>query len=257
MIRPPNIRHLLSTAFVLGAMLLSAANAFAVLADAGHRPFSAHVPNANGVGEPRRQYREPYVEISNDPASPTPTTVTVYTVVKRTNNSFGTANQTGGALFYKGANDGAWQSAALAFHANEGDFQYWKASFSSGAFDANEVIQYYFQLTFDAGAENTFIYAGQGFGDLASQTTNSQAIAASNAFTIRNRPAWIFHANNRVTNADGVEFWTKVGYIGNPDNLGTRWATNGAIYYTTDGTEPTPAAAPGTATGSTQVAAFD
>jgi glycosidase len=253
MIRTRSIRHLVRSALLL-ILLFTAANAFAVLADAGHRPFNAHVPNANGVGEPRRQFREPYVEISNNPASPT--TITVYTVVKRTNNPFGTANQTGGTLFYKGANDGAWQSVALGFHANEGDFQYWKASFSSGFFDANEVIQYYFQLNFDSGAENTFIYAGQGFGDLASQTTNSQATAASNAFTIRNRPGWIFHAGNRVTSGNDMQFWAKVGYIGDMNDPNTRWATNGAIYYTTNGSEPTPGTSPGTASGSTQVAAF-
>lgn len=255
MIRIGTIRNVVSTlSLLLTIVLFPATNAFAVVADAGHRPFNADVPNANGSPNPRRQFREPYVEISNNPGNPT--TITVYTVVRRLNNSYGTANQTGGSLRFKGANDGVWQAAALSFHANEGDFQYWKASFSSSAFDANEVIHYYFQLLFDSGAENTFIYAGAGFGDLASQTTNVESTAASNAFTIRNRPAWIFHAGNRVAIGNDLQFWAKVGYIGNINDLNTRWATNGAIYYTTNGSEPTPGTAPGTATGSTQVATF-
>lgn len=245
-------RHLLRSALLTLAALNVLPNAFATLADCGHRPFNADVPNADGNPNPRRQFREPYVEISNNPASPTP--VTVYTVVKKFNNPFGTANQTGGTLFYKGGNDVAWQSISLGFHANEGDFQYWKASFSSSFFDANEVIQYYFQLTFDSGAENTYICAGTGFGDLASQTTNSNATAASNAFTVRNRPGWIFHANNRVINGNDVQFWAKVGYIGDANNLATRWATNGAIYYTTDGSAPNGSL--GVPSGTTQALAF-
>src|SRR5215212_2060071 len=97
----------LALAFILSAL----PQAFAVLADAGHRPFNADVPNADGNSDPRRQFRQPYVEISNNPATNTP--ITVYTVVKKFNNPFGTANQTGGTLFYKGAADGVWQSVAL------------------------------------------------------------------------------------------------------------------------------------------------
>jgi hypothetical protein len=217
-------------------VLFSASQSWAVLADAGHRPFNSDVPRADGSPSPRRQYREPYVEISNNPANPT--TVTVYSVLKKFNNPFGTANQTGGTLFYKGATQGVWQSVGLSFHANEGDFQYWKGAFSTSSFAANEVIQYYLFLTFDSGAENTYIYAGAGFGDLASQVTNNQATAATNPFTIRNRPAWIFHANNRVNSGNDVQFWAKVGYIGDVNNLGTRWANNGYLYYTTDGSTP-------------------
>src|SRR3954449_6693023 len=133
---------------ILAALCAIAPQAFAVLADCGHRPFNADVPFADGNPNPRRQFREPYVEVSNNPASPT--TITVYTVVRKFNNSFGTANQTGGTVFFKGADDVAWQSVALSFHANEGDFQYWKASFSSAgvgsSIAANEVIQYYLYL---------------------------------------------------------------------------------------------------------------
>src|SRR5258708_2531674 len=85
----------------LAVLLVPATQSWATLADAGHRPFNSDVPNTDGSPTPRRQYREPYVEISNNPASPT--TVTVYSVVRKSNNpGFGTANQTGGTLFYKG-----------------------------------------------------------------------------------------------------------------------------------------------------------
>lgn len=246
------IRSLRLFALALSLFAAVVPQAFATLADCAHRPFNADVPNANGNPNPRRQFREPYVEISNNPA--TPTTITAYTVVRKFNNPFGTANQTGGTLFYKGASQGVWQSVSLGFHANEGDFQYWKASFSSNAFAANEVIQYYFLLTFDSGAENTYIYAPLGFGDQNSQTTNQQSQAATFAFTIRNRAAWIFHANNRVTSGSDVQFWAKVGYIGDPNSLATRWVTNGALYYTIDGS--TPNGSLGSASGSTVAVPF-
>ncbi len=262
--------HLFAFVISFCALIGSAQQSRATLADAGHRPFNADVPFGDpGQGQsatPRQQFRTPYVEISNNPANPT--TVTVYSVVRKLNNpGYGTANQTGGTLYIRGASQGVWTQIPLGFHANEGDFQYWKARFSTGSdtsdgngpitginVAANEVIQYYLYLTFDSGAENTYIFAGAGFGDLASQVTNNQATAATNAFTIRNRPAWIFHANNRVISGNDVQFWAKVGYIGDLNDLGTRWATNGAVYYTTDGSSPTGSF--GVPSGSTQVVAF-
>lgn len=257
MIRPMTYKVLAASLVAVSTLLASAVQLFAIAADAGHRPFNADVPfgdvNGGQSATPRRQFREPYVEISNDPANPS--IITVYSVIKRLNNSYGVANQTGGTLYVKGASQNSWTQVGLTFHSNEGDYQYWKASFTTRAtalnngttainIGPNEVIQYYFYLTFNAGAENTFIYAGPGYGDLASRTaaggTNdpAAATAAANPFTVRNRPAWIFHANNRVVSGNDVQFWAKVGYIGDPADLSTRWATNGAVYYTVDGTEP-------------------
>ncbi|HEY4281902.1 MAG TPA: hypothetical protein VGM62_02485 [Chthoniobacterales bacterium] len=260
------VRITLAAVFGFVVALGFAPESRAALADAGHRPFNSDVPRVDGSPTPRRQYREPYVEISNNPANPT--TVTIYSVVRKFNNSFGTANQTGGTLYVKGASQGVWTEIPLGFHANESDFQYWKARFSTGpntsdvdgpitgiSVAANDVIQYYLYLTFNSGAENTYIFAGTGFGDLASQVTSSQATAATNSFTIRDRPAWIFHANNRVINGNDVQFWAKVGYIGDVNNLGTRWATNGALYYTTDGSSPTGNL--GSGTGTTNVVLFN
>jgi hippurate hydrolase len=62
--------------------------------------------------------------------------------------------------------------------------------------------------------------------------------ARADAYSFRDRPAYIFHANNRVISGDDITFSAKVGYISNPDSLFTRWADNGFLYYTTDGSEP-------------------
>ena len=86
-------------------------------------------------------------------------------------------------------------------------------------------------------------------------TSANPATAAASPFTIRNRPAWLFHANNRVVtaNADGtnatVSFWTQIGYQSKDATV--RWADNGCIYYTTDGSAP--AGSLGVGSGTTQV----
>jgi hypothetical protein len=149
-----------------------------------------------------------------------------------------TANQTGGILFYKGATQQTWQQVSLGFYLNNGNNQYWSASFTpaSAGIGTDEVIQYYLYLTFDSGAENTYIYAPTGLGDQGGNVTNSQSTAATYPFTIRNRPSFNFHADNRVVNGTTVQFWSKGGYISKDGPQ--KWITNGALYYTTDGTDP-------------------
>jgi hypothetical protein len=183
--------------------------------------------------------------------------VTVYTGLQKFNNSFGTANQNGGWVIYKGASQSSWHSNGLSFYLNGGpspNNQYWSATFNTTNFTPNDVIQYYLELTFDgttSSASNTFLYGGDG----ASLATTNAALAASAPFTIRDRPAWLFHANNRVVtaNANGtnstVSFWTEIGYQ-SKDGTG-HWANHGCLYYTTDGS--TPAGALGAGTGTTQV----
>ena len=208
-----------------------------------------HIPDNSGDLSSTNM-RSPEFEIG------TSTTVTVYSGVQKFNNSYGTANQTGGWVVYKGATQNLWSSNALSFYLNGGpspNNQYWKASFNSAGFGTNEVIQYYLYLTFDGinGVVDTYVYGADGF----SNTTTSQATAAASPFTIRNRPAWLFHAGNRVVtvNADGtdstVSFWIKIGYQSKDSSL--RWADNACIYYTTDGS--TPAGAHGVGSGTTQV----
>src|SRR5581483_4501791 len=67
-----------------------------------------HIPD-NATDLNGTHMREPWMEISNNPASPT--TVTIYQGVYKGNG----ANQTGGTLFYKGASQGVWQSVGLGF----------------------------------------------------------------------------------------------------------------------------------------------
>ena len=211
-------------ALLLLVLVFLAPASYATLANGWHIPDNA--PSAIGAVH----MRNPEFEIGSS------TTVTVFSGVQKFNNSFGTANQTGGILFYKGASQGSWQQMGLSYAANDGNDQYWKASFNTSAFGANEVIQYYLYLTFDSGAENTYIYAPTGLGDHGGNVTNSQGTAATSPYTIRNRPAFDFHANNRIVNGTTVQFSTKGGYVSKDGT--TPWITNGAVYYTTNGSAP-------------------
>ena len=215
----------------------------AVLANAWHIP-----DNAGDLGF---TMRNPEFEIGTN------TVVTVYSGIQKFNNPFGTANQTGGWVIYKGATQSSWGSNALSFYLNGGpspNNQYWSASFNTTNFGTEEVIQYYLCLTFDGvnGVQNTCVYGGDG----SSSTTASPSAAAAAPFTIRNRPAWLFHAGNRVvvpgtaTNSSNVSFWIKVGYLGKDSSLNSRWADNACVYYTTDGS--TPAGSLGVSSGTAQ-----
>ena len=223
----------------------------AVLANCWHIP-----DNTNDLGF---NMRNPEFELG--PGS----TITIYSGLQKYSNSFGTANQTGGTVFYKGLSQGVWNATNLQFYLNGGpstNNQYWRASFSTSTVGTNEVIQYYLYLTFDGvnGVQNTYLYAPTGKGDAGGNTTDTQSIAATSPFTIRNRPAWLYHANNRVIDPgsdashNNVEFWIKVGYIGKDGSSGSRYADNGRIYYTTDGS--TPIGSLGFPSNSTQVAAM-
>jgi Alpha amylase, catalytic domain len=217
--------------------------AWAVLANAWHIP-----DNAGDLGF---TMRNPEFEIGTN------TVVTVYSGIQKLNNSYGTANQTGGWVIYKGATQSSWGSNALSFYLNGGpspNNQYWSASFNTTNFGTEEVIQYYLCLTFDGvnGVQNTCVYGGDG----TSSTTASPSTAAAAPFTIRNRPAWLFHAGNRVvvpgtaTNSSNVSFWIKVGYLGKDSSLNSRWADNACVYFTTDSSIP--AGTHGTGSGTTQ-----
>ncbi|MDB6125232.1 MAG: hypothetical protein JWQ71_4225 [Pedosphaera sp.] len=239
------------TSLLLGLLLLIAGTrqSFGVLANAFHIPDDNTDLNAiqNGL-----HMRNPEFEIGPG------TTVTIYSGVQKFNNAYGTANQTGGTLFYKGLSQGVWSSTNLNFANNNGNNQYWQASFNTSAFGTNEVIQYYLYLTFDGvnGVQNTYVYGS----DAASITTATQSTAATTPFTIRNRASFLFHANNRVIDPgndashNNVHFWIKAGYVGKDGSASSRWVDNGRVYYTTDGS--TPAGALGVASGTTQVAAM-
>jgi hypothetical protein len=213
-------------------------------------PNAWHIPDnsiASGNGGTTPTMRSPRVEFGNAG------TVRVFSGLQKFGNGFGTADQNGGTLFYKSEDQVAWNSTPLSFHANVGNDQYWFADITLANVSTDGVIQYYIGLTFNPGpADNSFIYGG---GDLGgSQVTTNNATAAAAPFTVRNRPAWVFHANNRVINGFNVQFWSKVGYISDENDLATRWADSGAVYFTTDGS--TPAGSLGAGTGTTQTALF-
>ena len=225
--------------------LCAAAAALAVPANAWHI--------ADNSGDLGFTMRNPEFEIGGN------TTVTVYSGIQKFNNSFGTANQTGGWVVYKGATQSSWSSNALAFYLNGGpspNNQYWSGSFNSSAFGSNEVIQYYLCLTFNGanGVQNTCIYGGDG----VSHTTTNPPTAAASPFTVRDRAAWLWHNNNRVINTGddpsqvSADFWIKIGYLGKDDSLGSIWVDNAVLYYTTNGSAP--AGSLGIGSGGTQVA---
>ncbi|MEY4385732.1 MAG: hypothetical protein RLY20_1015, partial [Verrucomicrobiota bacterium] len=235
---------LAGAALIVGAPL----ETFAVVANGWHIP-----DNKSDLGF---NMRNPEFEVGST------NTITVYSGIQKFNNAYGTANQTGGWVLYKGATQSSWSSNALGFHLNGGpspDNQYWKATFNTSAFSTNEVIQYFLCLTFDGvnGLQTTYLYAPNGLGDKGGSTTATYATAAASPYTVRNRPAWIYHGNNRVVSAgtnasvNNIQCSVKIGYIGKDASLASRYANNGCIYYTTDGSAP--AGSLGTPTGTTQV----
>jgi hypothetical protein len=230
--------------FVFLLLLLVAGIGQAALPNAWHIPDNA-IASGNGGATPNM--RSPRVEFGNSG------TVRIFSGLQKFDNGFGTADQNGGTVFYKTADQVAWNTAGMTFHANVNNDQYWYADINLGNVTPNKVLQYYIGLTFSsAPPDNAFIYGGSDAG--GSQITANNATAAAAPFTVRNRPAWVFHANNRLTNGHSVQFWSKLGYISDPNDLTTRWADSGAVYYTTDGS--TPAGALGAGSGTTQVAAF-
>ena len=237
-------RILLAIFSALLAVLAPEANA--VIANAWHIPFNTQ------TGIPATM-RDPFVEIS-------PTgSFTVYEGYFKNNGAGG--NQNGGYLIYRNATaNGAWQSVALSFHANVPDNsnvqnQFWKGTINlgSGGLNAgvNDVIQYYIKTTY-TDRDDTYLYGGDL--DTHNLSTGTEALATASPYSFRNRPAWIYHAGNRVISGNGVNFWAKVGYVGDVNDNTTRWANAGAVYFTTDGS--TPAGSLGAGSGTTQVAAF-
>ena len=260
------MRHKGLTWIFLVFAILSALAARSGATTAWHIPDSPEIDANAGSGSPNYVHmRNPEMEISDDPTNPT--TVTLYQGIQKWTNNGGTqiANQTGGTLYYKGLSQQAWSSVSLSFHENTGNDQYWKASFSTSTIAANDPIQYYIFVQTDGsnGNPSGFLYAPTGLGDQGGAFVNGsdstgdpgKSTAATSPFTIRNRAAWIFHANNRVVSGTTVQFWAKVGYIGNTASTATEWVTNGAIYYTTDGSTPVPGATPGTAGSATTLVA--
>ncbi|MEI8036833.1 MAG: alpha-amylase family glycosyl hydrolase [Verrucomicrobiota bacterium] len=161
----------------------------------------------------------------------------------------GADNETGGTVYYRttprGGTTSAWTPLALGWVSNASANQYWKAVIPTTAIAATDVVEYYIKVTYSGGSpETTYLFGS----DEASQTTTSEAAAQAAPFSIRNRPGWVLHSNNRTVAGNDLQVRLKTGYIGTSGALDTRWATAGALYYRLDpaGTDAT---APGGALG--------
>lgn len=208
-------------------------------------PTAWHSPSVTeNLLSPASNMRMPTYEIGVG------TNVTLYTGVRKFGNSFGEANQTGGTLYYRAGTNGAWNTNALAFHQNNGDYQFWRATLPSNA--VTGVAQYYIRLNFNSPGVTSpvFLHGADGGGSI----TSTEATAQAAPFSIRDRPSWIFHGNNRVISGTTVTFSAQIGYIAQDNSF--QAADRGYIYYTTNGTEP--AGSLGVAgNGSTFVRAMD
>ncbi|GAB4172192.1 MAG: hypothetical protein Fur0032_11590 [Terrimicrobiaceae bacterium] len=178
-------------------------------------------------------------------------------------NGGANGDQNGGTLYYRfrprTGSPGAWTPVALSFHSNVGTNQFWKANLPSTGANPTDIIEYYVRVTFTPGVgsnpETTYIHGGDLQGN--SIATTSEAAAQASPFSIRNRPAWIYHNNNRTIAGSDIQVRLKTGYIGPDNDPTTLWATHGAVYFTTDGSNPTGSL--GVGSGSTMAAplAFD
>ena len=125
-----------------------------------------------------------YPSSMRDPLNPvTNSSVTFYQGVYK---ATGGNNQTGGTFYYRVAG-GAWQTAALNWHANEtadgsGNFsQFWKSTITVPA-TLGTLVEYYFAATFDPPFTSpTYIYNN---GGSASTATQSTAAASPFSFTV-------------------------------------------------------------------------
>lgn len=153
-------------------------------------------------------------------------------------------NQTGGEVIWRSVSRsgdvGVWNSEDLVLHLNwPSDFdvqrQFWKATIPTTSVDPTDIIQYYIKVTFNSpGDETAYLYGSDSYS--GSETT--EAYAQLDPYSLRNRPGWIYHANNRIIVGDDIQLRVKTGYIGPDNDPATRWADAGAIYYTTDGSDP-------------------
>ena len=136
----------------------------------------------------RSNYREPL--ISSSMRTPTPVLlsndVTIFSGLKKFNNTndvntYGMANQAGGWLFYRTSGVVAWSSNALSFHANSGDYQFWKATIPGVS---ARTYEYYLQLDFDSGARTTFSHYANNIEGFTAATNQTSAAASPYTFSV-------------------------------------------------------------------------
>ena len=230
--------------------MLSAVTGFAATANVWHIPAGKEMQLGNAT------MRTPLYEIAAG-------NTTVYQGFYKNGGAEGNQNASG-LVYYRvtprGGSPGAWASVPLGFHSNwpsdqSVTNQYWKAELPSTTWNATDVVEYYFKVTFSgASPETTYLYGGDQTGKQS--TSTSEAAAQANPFSVRNRPGWIYHNNNRTIADNDLQVRLKTGYIGPDNSPATLWATNGAVYYTTDGTDPSGSLGVRIGNGTTQVASM-
>mgnify|MGYP005989677965 CR=1 FL=1 len=214
--------------FKLALSLIGAAisSLFAAPGIVWHEPANPH-PDLGGP-----TMRAPLYEVAGND-------ITVYQGFFK--NFGANGNQTGGNVFYRvtprGGVIGAWTSVPLGFFSNVGGTQFWSASIPTSTFAASDVIEYYIEVTFDGTEpETTYLFGGDLLNNFTAGT--DQAAAQAAPYSIRNRPGWILHGGNITAADNNLNLQLKTGYIGPDNSPASRWANNGAVYYTTDGTDP-------------------
>ena len=88
---------------------------------------------------------------------------------------------TGGWLFYRTSSAVTWTSNALAWHTNNGDYQFWKATIP--AVPARP-FQYYLQVDFDSGARTTYSHFANNTEGFSTTTNSSNAQSSPYTFTV-------------------------------------------------------------------------
>ena len=120
--------------------------------------------------------RDPRFEIGTN------STVTIYN-----GNQFQGAgnpgNQTGGMLFFKGASQSVWMIEPLVWDRESGNNKFWRGSFSTDLYAANEPVFYFLQITY-SDHPTTYVY-GQDIGGVTAtnMTTAISIVIATTAAT--------------------------------------------------------------------------
>lgn len=234
------IRRPLALLLLFMLSLLSAPLTFGVTGNAWHIPDDNHDVDADTSGSSNFVYmRDPRSDFAL--GAGTNTALNFYQAVYKG----GGDNETGGTFWYRAVpvsgSPGPWQSVSLNFFSDEYSTspnfrQIWNATLNSSNFGVDDAIQYYFEVTF-GNRDTTFLYGNDADPAPGSQLRSTvRGDAELNPYSVHNRPAFLFHASNRVINGTSVQFWTKAGYLSKDTTR--NWATNGAIYYTTNGATP-------------------
>jgi hypothetical protein len=87
-----------------------------------------------------------------------------------------------GQLYYRAATNAGWSSAALIFHANNGDHQIWKADLPAGSVSAS--TEYYIRLAFESGVASP-VYVHDNSANNTSALTVTEATAQAQPFALR------------------------------------------------------------------------